>query len=132
MTHKTTTGSANESLVFDLYPNDCDTENCDDDYLPDMGCPLARTCEKSNCITKLSAQEYAGIISKLTGQKIWMRLGISLNLPYELMSRLLAGDNDALKEAIKKGMWELYGESYIPNEVMEELGLSCCDVNFQI
>ena len=64
--------------------------------------------------------------------KIWMRLGVSLKLPPELASKVLSGDVSVLKEAIEKGYWELDGESYIPEEVMEALGHGYYDVNFNV
>lgn len=48
-------------------------------------------------------------------RKIWMRLGITITASPEEIEKLITGDGDTLRKAIKERMFELDGESYIPS-----------------
>ena len=52
-------------------------------------------------------------------ERIWLRLGVSLDVPEEQKTKILNGDNTALLDVltnpgIKNGEWQINGETYIP------------------
>ena len=54
-------------------------------------------------------------------KRIWMRLGVDVTADEETINKLLNGDDDSvLKEIVKNGQFELVGESYIPDDIVEE------------
>ena len=68
--------------------------------------------------------------------KIWMRLGVSFHVPDDIGTKILAGDTTTLLNTLYSpgqdtGRWCVDGDSYIPQEVMENLGFND-EVNFDI
>jgi len=59
--------------------------------------------------------------------KIWARLGIELDVPEQHGLKILQGDREALLDTLsapnaENGSWQINGDSYIPQTVIEELG----------
>jgi len=73
---------------------------------------------------------------------IWLRAGISLNVSKKQVAKILQGDTEALESALKtRGSWKFDGETYIPEESVEDSVLSelmenteevCLDFNLNI
>ena len=67
--------------------------------------------------------------------KIWMRLGITLDVPQEIAQKILTGDETTLLAVINdtkpNRMWYADGDSYIPDVIAEELGFNG-DINFEL
>lgn len=53
--------------------------------------------------------------------KIWMRCGMEFDGTREEIQALLNGDKDLLKMKVNSGQFTLIGESYIPEECIDEL-----------
>jgi hypothetical protein len=54
--------------------------------------------------------------------KLWMRLGATLEVSAEQAKKILGGDKKTLEAVLKsKRAWYFDGESYIPDEVAEEI-----------
>ena len=79
--------------------------------------------------------------------RVWMRLGVSLNLTKEQAKMVLDGDAAPIMAVLKKPrgfmglfrkkkLWYIDGDSYIPftvaEELCEELGLNPRDYKFDI
>ena len=68
--------------------------------------------------------------------RIWIRLGVTLNVPPDEAARIMEGDEETLRSVIsgscEGGEWHADGESYIPGEVAEALGYECVDVEFNL
>ena len=64
--------------------------------------------------------------------KIWLGLGVTIEVPDEQADKILAGDADALMAIVsgKDGKWYVDGETYIPHEVAEQFGRE--EVNFEL
>ncbi len=58
-----------------------------------------------------------------SGQKLWMRLGISFEIPQEEVRSILSGDPElaekTLRTIISEGRFYPDGDSYIPAETIE-------------
>jgi hypothetical protein len=55
-------------------------------------------------------------------QSVWLRLGVSVNLDKPLREYLTAEELEkALVESIRRGAFELDGDTYIPEPVMDDL-----------
>lgn len=52
--------------------------------------------------------------------KIWMRVGMSVQLSVAELRKIDAGDMDVLRDAIKNGFAEPDGDGYIPDSVWED------------
>ena len=64
--------------------------------------------------------------------KIWMRLGVTLNVPDGIGMEILDGDKDNLLYVLRFGMYKIDGDSYIPAEIACELGYPNEDVEFDL
>lgn len=68
--------------------------------------------------------------------KVWLRLGVTLDVTEENGAKILAGDGDVLTSIIKSpdenNKWKIDGDTYIPGSIMEEFGFECADVNFDL
>jgi len=67
--------------------------------------------------------------------KIWMRLGITLDVPEDKAKRILEGDKTALLTTVytsgKEALWYADGESYIPADGNKDINLKD-DIEFTI
>lgn len=52
--------------------------------------------------------------------KIWMRVGMSVQLSVAELRKIDAGDMDVLRDAIKNGFAEPDGDGYIPDSVWDD------------
>ena len=57
-------------------------------------------------------------------KKLWMRAGVSINLTDDEVESILGSDNtngvDVIKAVLLDGRFSFDGESYIPNDTVEE------------
>ena len=52
--------------------------------------------------------------------RIWMRVGMSVQLSVAELRKLDAGDASVVRDAIKGGRGELDGDTYIPDEIWDD------------
>ena len=70
--------------------------------------------------------------TQIATEKIWMRLGVTLELTPQEANKILDGDTSTLRDVISNGKWYLDGNSYIPEQTMQEFGYDGCEVDFEL
>jgi hypothetical protein len=60
------------------------------------------------------------VIDENKKHRIWLRVGMSVQLSVAELRRLDNGDASVVRDAIKGGLGELDGDSYIPDEIWDD------------
>lgn len=85
-------------------PSDEDSENGEEENSENGECPEPEKKE----------------IDENKKHKIWMRVGMSVQLSVAELRKIDAGDMDVLRDAIKNGFAEPDGDGYIPDSVWDD------------